>query len=92
MKSAIASAEFLEHHRSVGNDLITPMPQYGFPGLVPGDRWGVCAGRWLQSYEAGVKAPVVLAATNQAALDPIPLDTLVDCAAEIPPDISGLIK
>ena len=89
---AVVSAEFLEHQRSVGNDLITPMPQYGFPGLVPGDRWGVCAGRWWQSYEAGVKAPVVLAATNEAALEHVSLDTLVDCAAEIPPDISGLIE
>ena len=68
------------------------MPQYGFPGLVPGGRWGVRAGRWWQSYEAGVKAPVVLAATNQAALDHVPLDALVDCAAKISPDISGLIE
>ena len=89
MKSAVVSAEFLEHQRSVGNDLIPPMPQYGFPGLVPGDRWGVCAGRWWQSYEAGVKAPVVLAATNQAALDPIPLDALVDCAAKFHPIFQG---
>jgi uncharacterized protein (DUF2237 family) len=86
------SAEFLEHQRSVGNDLITPTPQYGFPGLVPGDRWGVCAGRWLQSYEAGVKAPVVLAATNEAALDHVPHVALKECAADIPPDISGLIE
>ena len=88
---AVVSAEFLEHQRSVGNDLITPMPQYGFPGLVPGDRWGVCAGRWLQSYEAGVKAPVVLAATNEAALDFVPLEAMQECAADIPPDLSGLL-
>ena len=88
---AVVSAEFLEHQRSVGNDLITPMPQYGFPGLVPGDRWGVCAGRWLQSYEAGVTAPVVLAATNEAALDFVPLEAMQECAADIPPDLSGLL-
>ena len=88
---AVVSAEFLEHQRSVGNDLITPRPQYGCPGLVPGDRWGVCAGRWQQSYEAGVKAPVVLAATNEAALEHVPLDALEECAADIPPDISGLM-
>lgn len=89
---AVVSAEFLEHQRSVGNDLITPMPRFGFPGLVPGDRWGVCAGRWMQSYEAGVKAPVVLAATNEAALEHVPLAALEECAADIPPDISGLIE
>ena len=87
---AVVSAEFLEHQRSVGNDLITPMPQYGFPGLVPGDRWGVCAGRWLKSYEAGVKAPVILAATNEAALDFVPLEAMQECAADIPPDLSEL--
>jgi hypothetical protein len=76
----------------VGNDLITPMPQYGFPGLVPGDRWGVCAGRWLQSYEAGVKAPVILAATNEAALNAVPLASMEECAADIPPDLSSLIE
>jgi uncharacterized protein (DUF2237 family) len=86
----VVTAEFLEHQRSVGNDLTTPLPQFDFPGLRPGDRWGVCAGRWLQSYEAGVKAPVVLAATNEAALDHVPLDALVECAADIPDDISGL--
>ena len=89
---AVVSAEFLEHQRSVGNDLITPMPQYGFPGLTPGDRWGVCAGRWLQSFKAGIEAPVVLAATNEAALEFVPLAALVECAADIPPDISGLIE
>ena len=89
---AVVSAEFLEHQRAVGNDLITPMPQYGFPGLVPGDRWGVCAGRWLQSYEAGVKAPVILAATNEAALEAVPLAAMEECAADIPPDLSSLIE
>jgi uncharacterized protein (DUF2237 family) len=65
---AVVTADFLAHQALIGNDLSTPMPQYGFPGLQPGDQWGVCAGRWLQSFEAGVAAPVVLRATNEAAL------------------------
>jgi len=89
---AVVSEEFLEHQRQVGNDLITPLPEYGFPGLRPGDRWGVCAGRWLQSYEAGVAAPVVLAATNEAALSIVPLAALAEHAADIPDDPSGLIQ
>jgi uncharacterized protein (DUF2237 family) len=88
---AVVTAEFLEHQASIGNDLATPMPQYGFPGLVPGDRWAVCASRWLESYAAGVKAPVVLRATNIAALDDVPLDALVECAADAPDDASSLL-
>lgn len=87
----VVTAEFLEHQRMVGNDLITPLPQYGFPGLRPGDRWGVCADRWLQSYDAGVKAPVVLAATNEAALEHVPLDALKECAADVPDDPGALL-
>lgn len=87
----VVSAEFLEHQRSVGNDLSTPMPAFGFPGLRPGDRWGVCAGRWLQSYEAGVAAPVVLSATNEAALAIVPRAALESCAADIPDDPSTLL-
>lgn len=86
----VVTAEFLEHQRSVGNDLSTPLPQYGFPGLTPGDRWAVCAGRWRQAYEAGVKAPVVLKATNEAALEHVPLDALAECAADVPDDLTGL--
>jgi uncharacterized protein (DUF2237 family) len=88
----VVTAEFLEHQRSVGNDLSTPLPQFDFPGLKPGDRWGVCAGRWLQAYEDGIKAPVVLAATNEAALDAVPLDALEECAADIPNDLSGFAE
>jgi uncharacterized protein (DUF2237 family) len=87
----VLTAEFLEHQRSVGNDLSTPLPQYGFPGLKPGDRWAVCAGRWLQSFEAGVKAPVVLKATNEAALDIVPREALVECAADVPDDPGSLL-
>jgi uncharacterized protein (DUF2237 family) len=86
----VVTAEFLEHQKAIGNDLSTPMPQYGFPGLVPGDRWGVCAPRWLQSFEAGVQAPVLLAATNEAALDHVPLDALQACAADVPDDLAGM--
>ncbi|MDA8435626.1 MAG: DUF2237 domain-containing protein [Actinomycetales bacterium] len=87
----VLTAEFLEHQKQLGNDLVTPMPQYGFPGLAPGDRWAVCAGRWLQSYAAGVGAPVLLRATNAAALDVVPLDALLACAADAPDDPSALI-
>lgn len=87
----VVTAEFLEHQRAVGNDLSTPMPQYGFPGLKPGDRWAVCAGRWLQSYEAGIKAPVVLKATNEAALDFVPREALSECAADVPDDPGALL-
>lgn len=88
---AVVTAEFLEHQRAVGNDLSTPMPQYGFPGLKPGDRWAVCAGRWLQSYEAGVAAPVLLGASNEAALAIVPLDALREHAADIPDDPGSLL-
>ena len=89
---AVLTAEFLEHQRRLGNDLVTPMPEHGFPGLLPGDRWSVCASRWLQSYVAGVPAPVVLRATNIAALDHVPLDALVACAADAPDDPSSLLE
>ena len=88
---AVVTADFLAHQALIGNDLSTPMPQYGFPGLQPGDQWGVCAGRWLQSFEAGVAAPVVLRATNEAALQFVPLDALVESAADAPDDLSGLL-
>ncbi len=88
---AVVTADFLAHQALIGNDLSTPMPQYGFPGLQPGDQWGVCAGRWLQSFEAGVAAPVVLRATNEASLQFVPLDSLVESAADAPDDLSGLL-
>lgn len=87
----VATVEFLDHQKDVGNDLSTPMPQYGFPGLQPGDRWAVCAGRWQQAYDDGVRAPVVLRATNLAALDVASLDALSACAADAPDDASSLL-
>ncbi len=87
----VVTAEFLEHQRAVGNDLSTPAPQYGFPGLRPGDRWAVCAARWQQAYDDGVKAPVLLRATNLAALDHVSYDALAECAADAPDDASALL-
>jgi uncharacterized protein (DUF2237 family) len=83
---AVVTEEFLEHQRSVGNDLSTPHPEWQFPGLHPGDRWCVVAARWLQAYDAGVAAPVVLASTNERALDLIPLDALRRHSVDVPDD------
>jgi uncharacterized protein (DUF2237 family) len=87
---AVMTAPFLEHQRAIGNDLITPMPAYEFPGLEPGDRWCVVAVRWFEAYEAGVAAPVVLAATHARALDVIPLEALREHAVDVPSDPSSL--
>ena len=73
---SVVTAEFLDFSKRAGNDLSTPMPQWGFPGLSPGDRWCVCAERWLESYDAGVAPAVVLGATHERALDVIPIETL----------------
>ncbi len=80
---AVVTAEFLEHQKGIGNDLSTPMPQYGFPGLKPGDRWCVCAGTWRQAYEAGVAPPVVLAATHEETLAVVPLAALKKHALDL---------
>jgi uncharacterized protein (DUF2237 family) len=87
---AVMTAEFLEQQRSVGNDLITPEPAYGFPGLRPGDRWCVVAERWVQAYAAGVAPPVVLASTNVRALDVIDPATLQQHAVDVPDDLRSL--
>jgi uncharacterized protein (DUF2237 family) len=87
---AVMTAEFLEHQSSVGNDLVTPRPEYSFPGLVPGDRWCVVAARWLQAYRAGVAAPVVLASTHARALETVPLAVLREHAVDVPPDLASL--
>jgi uncharacterized protein (DUF2237 family) len=87
---AVMTTEFLGHQASVGNDLSTPRPEYGFAGLKPGDRWCVVAARWLQAYHAGVAAPVVLAATHRRSLDTIPLAVLREHAVDVPPDLSSL--
>jgi uncharacterized protein (DUF2237 family) len=87
---AVVTAEFLEQQRSVGNDLITPVPEYGFPGLQPGDRWCVVAQRWLQAHDARVAPPVVLASTNARALEVIDLAMLQPYAVDVPEDLSSL--
>ncbi len=76
----IVSEEFLAVSKHLGNDLITPMPQYGFPGLKAGDRWCVCAARWLQVYQAGAACPVVLEATHENTLRIVPFDLLLQFA------------
>jgi uncharacterized protein len=83
---SVMTAEFLAHQRAVGNDLSTPVPAYQFPGLQPGDRWCVVAARWLQAYEAGVAAPVVLASTHERALEVVPLAALREHAVDVPDD------
>jgi hypothetical protein len=81
---AVVTAEFLEHQRGIGNDLTTPRPQYGFPGLVPGDRWCVTAVNWLRAHSDGAAAYVVLASTNERALEIVPLDALREHAVDVP--------
>ncbi|MDQ1689734.1 MAG: uncharacterized protein QOK42_2709 [Frankiaceae bacterium] len=87
---AVMTADFLEHQQRTGNDLLTPLPDYQFPGLAPGDRWCVVAARWLLSFEAGVPAPVVLASTHRRALELVPIEALQSCAVDVPSDASGL--
>lgn len=70
------SDAFLAYSKSVGNDLSTPHPEWNFPGLNAGDRWCLCAERWIQAYQAGVAPPVVLAATHESALQIVPLEYL----------------
>jgi uncharacterized protein (DUF2237 family) len=83
---AVVTAEFLEHQRRIGNDLISPVPQFRFPGLAPGDRWCVTAINWLRAYHDGVAAYVVLASTHQRALEIVPLLALREHAVDVPPD------
>jgi uncharacterized protein (DUF2237 family) len=87
---AVMTPEFLEHQQRVGNDLSTPRPEWGFPGLHPGDRWCVVAARWLQAYEDGAAAPVVLASTNALALELVPLESLNEHAVDVPDDPGAL--
>ncbi len=72
--------EFLAFSLARGNDLVTPQPHWRFAGLKPGDRWCLCAARWLEAWEAGVAPPVVLEATHEAALRVVPLEALRNCA------------
>ena len=83
---AVVTEEFLEHQRRIGNDLSTPVPQYGFPGLMPGDRWCVTAVNWLRAHEDDAAAYVVLASTHERALEIVPLDVLQQHAVDVPAD------
>jgi len=76
------TAEFLAYSRAVGNDLSTPHPEYGFPGLGEGDCWCLCALRWLEAYEAGRAPRVKLRSTHESALQVIPLERLREFATE----------
>ncbi len=87
---AVMTEEFLAHQWRVGNDLTTPVPRYGFPGLNPGDRWCVVAARWLQAYQLGAATGVVLAATNARALSIVPIEALRQHAVDVPDDASAL--
>ena len=71
------TTEFLDFSKSRGNDLSTPRPEFGFPGLKPGDRWCLCAARWREALEAGQAPRVVLAATHEATLELVELGDLV---------------
>ena len=73
---AVVTAEFLRYSRERGNDLITPRPEFEFPGLEPGDRWCLCVGRWAEAAEAGVAPPVVLEATDESVLRAVDADRL----------------
>ncbi len=83
---AVVSAEFLEYQESIGNDLTTPVPEYSFPGLYPGDRWCVTAYNWLRAHEHGVGSFVVLAATHERALEVVPLAVLKQYGVDVPAD------
>ncbi|MCA9053489.1 MAG: DUF2237 domain-containing protein [Planctomycetaceae bacterium] len=76
------TAEFLEFSQQVGNDLSTPIPEYAFPGLNPGDRWCLCCLRWKEAYQAGFAPPVVLEATHISVLEFIDLELLQEYAVE----------
>ena len=73
---AVMTEAFLQFTVTAGNDLVTPRPEFNFPGLVPGDRWCICAARWLEAMRAGCGPPVVLEATSEKALEVIPFELL----------------
>jgi uncharacterized protein len=83
---AVVTSEFLAHQQRIGNDLSTPMPQFGFPGLTPGDRWCVTVANWRKAYEDGAASFVVLACTSERALDVVPLSALQEHAVDVPAD------
>jgi uncharacterized protein len=77
------TAGFLAFSKACGNDLSTPRPEFGFPGLQPGDRWCLCAERWREAFEAGQAPRVVLGATNQLTLEVLPIEDLKRFALDL---------
>ncbi|MCL9812341.1 DUF2237 family protein [Natranaeroarchaeum aerophilus] len=75
---AVMTEEFLQYSKAQGNDLITPRPEFEFPGLEPGDHWCLCIDRWVEAKEADVAPPVVLEATNESVLDTVLFSTLLE--------------
>ncbi len=88
---AVMTEEFLEHQASIGNDLSTPMPEWRFPGLKPGDRWCVTAVNWLRAHRDGCAAYVVLASTHERALDIVPMTALEEHAVDVPDSPGDLL-
>ena len=80
---AQVTREFLEYSRTKGNDLITPVPELGVPGLNPGDRWCLCAARWKEALEAGHAPRIALRATHERALDVVSMQDLKDFALDL---------
>jgi len=81
---AVVDNAFLQYTLDQGNDLLTPRPALGFPGLKPGDHWCLCAARWKEAHQEGRAPRIVLAATHKKALDIVDLDTLLMYAVDIP--------
>ena len=81
---AVVDNAFLQYTLDQGNDLLTPRPALGFPGLKPGDHWCLCAARWKEAHQEGRAPKIVLAATHKKALDIVVLDTLLMYAVDIP--------
>ena len=79
----VATRQFLEFSRFRGNDLSTPVPEYNFPGVKPGDRWCLCAARWLEAYAAGMAPKVCLRCTHKRALEVVPIELLRQFATDL---------
>ena len=80
---AIMTEEFLKFSKSKGNDLSTPVPAFDFPGLNSGDRWCLCAARWLEAYEAGSAPTIIARATHKRALEIIPIEVIKEFSLDI---------
>lgn len=82
MICVVLTAEFLQFSKDRGNDLSTPIPEYGFPGLNPGDQWCLCAMRWVEAYKEGKAPQLVLSATHEYMLQVVPLEVLQEHAID----------